>query len=67
MLLTVLVLTVALLAAFRWAQASPQATLDPVKVAPDTHKLVFDNQKGVGARFGKGVGFHTQPLKLWAV
>jgi hypothetical protein len=44
MLLTVLVVTVASLAAFRWAQARPQATLDPLKVAPETHTLVFENQ-----------------------
>ncbi len=30
--------------AFCLATASPQENLDPIKVAPDTHKLVFENQ-----------------------
>jgi beta-alanine degradation protein BauB len=67
MLLTVLVLAGALLAGFRWAQARPQS-LDPVKVAPETHKLVFENQfvrvLEVRVPPGKAEPWHEHPRRV---
>ena len=45
-----------LVVCWRWSAAIPQ-DLDPLKVAPDTHKLVFEN------RFVRVLEVHVPPGK----
>ncbi|MFN0118908.1 MAG: cytoplasmic protein [Blastocatellia bacterium] len=57
LLLSLTLLSLLVLAAWRWTGATAAQDLDPVKVAGDTHKLLFEN------RFVRVLEVHVPPGK----